>query len=112
MISHIRKWFAKEKPPAQECAECERLNREEAEASITLVSADVSGITDEARRMAAESRWRAAREQLAAHKTLNHPQDHANDLRKTAAKKPSPGSRPGSLCIVSTTVAPDIATTS
>jgi hypothetical protein len=115
MFADLWKWFGRKKTkPGNDCPECERLNREEAEASIELVAADVSIMADErarSRSMAAEGRFRAARERLAAHRELNHPQDYKGAF-KTTAKNPSPGSRPGSLCIVSTTLAPDIAATS
>jgi len=59
-----------------DCPECNRLNDEEAEAAIELVAADQAISPDatipevetqKGRKLAAEVRWRSAREQLAAH---------------------------------------------
>lgn len=115
MISYLLKLFARRRRPGNDCPECERLNREEAEAAAELVAADVAGMEDlnaQSRKMSVESRWRGVREQLAAHRAASHPGDYKGDLRNTAAKNPSPGSRPGSLCMISTTSAPDVSTTS
>jgi len=115
MISYLLKWFAAKKRPVNDCPECVRLNRDEADAAAELVAADVSAMEDinaQSRRMSAESRWRGVREQLAAHRAASHPGDYKGDLRSRAAKNPSPGSRPGTRSMVSTTVAPDVATTS
>jgi hypothetical protein len=39
MFADLRKWFGgKKTKPGNDCPECERLNREEAEASIELVT--------------------------------------------------------------------------
>jgi hypothetical protein len=59
-----------------DCLECERLNEEEAEAAIDLVEADQPVAPEETpadrlvasrRKLAAEARWKSARERLAGH---------------------------------------------
>jgi len=115
MISYLLKRFFKRKRSRNDCPDCVRLNRDEADAAAELVAADVSSMEDlnaQSRRISAESRWRGVREQLAAHRAASHPGDYKGDLRSRAAKNPSPGSRPGTRSMVSTTVAPDVATTS
>lgn len=59
-----------------DCLECERLNEEEAEAAIEVVQADRAASPNalfseleaqKSRKLAAEVRWKTARERLAAH---------------------------------------------
>jgi len=63
-----------------DCLECEQLNEEEAEAAINLVDADRAVSleaslceleTQKARKLAAEIRWKTARERLAAHQAAH-----------------------------------------
>jgi hypothetical protein len=68
-----------------DCLECERLNKEEAEGAINLVATDrpVSPEASlreleiqKARKLAAQIRWKTARERLAAHQAA-HQAAHA-----------------------------------
>jgi hypothetical protein len=61
----ILKWFAKPTPAAADCHECERLNREEADAAIELARLDES--------LSARNRLLDARERLKAHRAVHHP---------------------------------------
>jgi hypothetical protein len=61
----ILKWFRKPTRPATECHECERLNREEADAAIELAKLDDAS--------SARNRLLGARERLKAHRAVHHP---------------------------------------
>jgi hypothetical protein len=63
-----------------DCPECDRLNEEEADAAIELVATDQAVSpratlaeleTQKRRKLAADARWRSARERLAAHQTAH-----------------------------------------
>ncbi|HTR34577.1 MAG TPA: hypothetical protein VMH80_01665 [Bryobacteraceae bacterium] len=65
-----------------DCADCERLSREEAVAAAELVAADQAlpanaptyeGETQWAKKFAAEARLKNARDRLAAHRATYHP---------------------------------------
>jgi hypothetical protein len=62
-LGRIFKWFGKR--PGVDCCECERLNREEADAAIELARLDDSE--------AARDRLLDARERLKAHHAVQHP---------------------------------------
>ena len=70
-----------------DCLECDRLNDEEADAAIELVAADQAPSPEDTiadiesrktRKLAAEARWRSARERLAAHQAATHSRPRQN----------------------------------
>ena len=74
-----------------QCPECERLNKEEADAAAELVAADASlpaqAPTYErdahwSRKFAAETRLKNARDRLAAHRATHHRPTEAGTARR------------------------------
>ncbi len=74
-----------------QCPECERLNKEEADAAAELVAADQAlpanaptyeGETQWAKKFAAEARLKNARDRLAAHRATHHPPTEAGTARR------------------------------
>ena len=80
---------------AMQCPDCERLNREEAEAAMALAAADralpANAPTYEreaqwAGKFAAEARLKNARDRLASHRARHHPPGEAGSARRAFLK--------------------------